>query len=107
TQIEDSSMRLELYCADWQFHPASAESVFCTVSTSASGKDQRLLEKDAQLIVRGADAYGRHLKKERQHTLGYASRPIIPVIVTNAKLCTASYDPKEISLETGQLPATS
>lgn len=103
-QVQDSTRRLELYCADWDTKPKSTESAFCVVSTSDSGKDQRLLEKDAQLLVRGTDAFGRHLKLEPKHALGEPDRLIIPAIVTNAKLFTANYDPKSVSLDTGLLP---
>lgn len=103
-QIQDSSKRLELFCGDWDIRPSSPESAFCVVSTSDSGKDQRLLEKDAQLLVRGTDAYGRHLKPEPKNALGEPDRVIVPVIVTNAKLFSANYDPNTVSLDTGQMP---
>ncbi len=103
-QINDSSKRLELSCGDWEIRPRSIESVFCVVSTSDSGKDQRLLEKDAQLLVGGTDAYGRFLKPEAQNELGKPDRVIIPVIATNAKLFKADYNPNDVSLETGQMP---
>ncbi len=45
---------------DWSFiaaigeiKPNLLESMFCVVSTSDSGKDQRMLEKDAQILIRG------------------------------------------------------
>jgi hypothetical protein len=63
-------------CKIW---PVSPSSEFCIVSTSTSGKDQRLLEKDASL-----------------------PRLLLPLIVTNAKLFTARYHPSEVSLETGE-----
>jgi hypothetical protein len=93
------------YCADWQFVPMSAESAFCVVSTTSSGKDQRLLERDAQRLVRGTDAYAGHLKAEFNRTQDHEPKvPIIPVIVTNAKLFVVEYEPMEVSLETGQFP---
>jgi hypothetical protein len=101
-QIQDSTKRLELFCGDWDIKPKSPESAFCVVSTSDSGKDQRLLEKDAQLLVRGTDAFGRYLKPEKKHALGDPDRVIVPVIVTNAKLFSANYDPNDVSLDTGQ-----
>lgn len=104
-QIQDSTKRMELFCSDWPLSPKSAESAFCVVSTTASGKDQRLLERDAQLLVRATDAYakryeaGLRVKNNPEH-----DRLIVPVIVTNARLLLAEYDPKAVSLETGQLP---
>jgi hypothetical protein len=103
SQIQDSSKRWELFCGDWDINPESPESAFCVVATSDSGKDQRLLEKDAQLLVRGTDAFGRHLKAERTKPLEEPDRVVVPVIVTNAKLFKANYDPNDVSLDTGQL----
>jgi hypothetical protein len=99
-----STKRSELFCGDWDIKPKSPESSFCVVSTSDSGKDQRLLEKDAQLLIRGTDAFGRYLKPEQKAELGELDQLIVPVIVTNAKLFTANYDPNSVSLDTGQLP---
>lgn len=107
TQIYDQSMRLEMYCSDWEIKPNSLESMFCVVSTSDSGKDQRMLEKDAQLLIRGADAFARHFKQElKPKPAEEPDRVVVPLIVTNAKLFEAKYQPGNVSLETGQLPAT-
>lgn len=105
TQIQDSTKRMELFCSDWAFMPKSAESAFCVVSTSASGKDQRLLERDAQRLVRGTDAYAQRFKRDfKVKQIPELDSPILPVIVTNAKLFVAEYEPGDVSLETGQLP---
>lgn len=105
TQIQDVTKRMELFCSDWLFMPKSAESAFCVVSTSESGRDQRMLERDVQRLVRGTDAYAQR-RKWGFHVTGVseADRPILPVLVTNAKLFLAEYDPANVSLETGQLP---
>lgn len=103
THIQDSTKRLELFCSDWQLKPKSAESAFCVVSTSDSGKDQRMLERDAQRIVRGTDAYAQRYKREPKEVSQFDTL-IVPVIVTNAKLFVAQYDPGDVSLETGQFP---
>lgn len=104
TQIKDSTKRMELCCGDWLLMPKSAESKFCVVSTSNSGKDQRLLERDAQLLVRGTDAYARHYKKSFniEHD-PETDRPILPVLVTNAEIFLGGYNPSEVSLDSGQL----
>lgn len=104
TQVRDTTKRMELYCSGWNFSPKSAESAFCVVSTSSTGKDQRMLERDAQLLIRGTDAYARHFKREfiRKEDPEF-DRFIIPVLVTNAKLFIAEYDPGDVSLDTGQL----
>jgi len=105
-QIQDSTKRLELFCGDWDIKPKSRESQFCVVSTSDSGRDQRMLEKDARLLVQGAEAFGRYVKQKRQPTGEEPDRVILPVIVTNAKLFQATYKASDVSLETGQLPVT-
>ena len=102
-QIPDVTKRLELFCSEWQIKPKSQESAFCVVSTSDSGKDQRMLEKDAQLLIRATDAFGRYVKEERKPQLEW-DQVIVPLIVTNAKLFVAKYNPSDVSLETGQLP---
>lgn len=108
TQIQDSTKRIELFCSDWMLIPKSTESKFCVVSTSASGKDQRLLERDARLLIRGTEEYGRWLKADfKVKHVPEIDRPIIPLIVTNAELLVADFDTADVSLETGQLPAPS
>jgi hypothetical protein len=84
--------------ATWKIWPVSPTSEFCIVSTSTSGKDQRLLERDASLLVRATDALAQqHFKLEKG-----ASRLLLPLIVTNSKLFTARYHPSDVSLETGE-----
>ena len=92
-----------LFCETWGLWPKSPCSEFCIVSTSKSGKDQRLLERDASLVVGATDAFAQDV---REHLgLGQAlSLPylFLPVIVTNAKIFTARYNPLEVSLDTGE-----
>jgi len=88
--------------------PQSVESSFCVVSTSQTGKDQRLLERDAQHVIRGTDAFAQHHKRRvGRRAEGEPDRPYVPVLVTNAPLFVARYDPGSISLETGQLTSPS
>jgi hypothetical protein len=66
-----------------------------------------MLEKDAQILIRGADAFGRKVKRDlKPKSEEQPDRVVVPVIVTNAKLFEAKYDPCDVSLETGQLPST-
>jgi hypothetical protein len=105
TQILDSTKRLELYCSDWRLRPKSAESMFCVVSTSESGKDQRMLERDAHLIVRGTDAYARYyIRHFKTKQVPIPDTLIVSLIVTNAKIFVATYNPANLDLETGQFP---
>lgn len=108
-QIMDSTRRIEIFCEEWALHPRSTSSEFCVVSTSDSGRDQRLLERDAGLLVRATDAFA-HTYRERFRP--DRDRPpssaclIVPVIATNAPLYTARYRPAEVSLETGEFVQT-
>jgi hypothetical protein len=107
-QVQDVTRRMELLCSDWRFVPKSAESSFCVVSTSESGKDQRMLERDVQRLVRGTDAYAQRCKWGfKVGGIPGPDGPILPVLVTNAKLFVAEYDPANVCLETGQLPRPS
>lgn len=102
-QIQDSTKRMELFCNDCHVMPDSVESMFCVVSTSESGKNQRLLEKDAQLLVRGTDAYALRYRQEfKVRTQPEPNRYIVPVLVTNAPIFVAQYKPSDVSLDTGQ-----
>jgi len=105
TQIQDSTKRMELYCRDWRLRPKSAESMFCVVSTSESGKDQRMLERDAHLIVRGTDAYARYyIRNYEKKQVPEPDTVIVSLIVTNAKIFVAKYNPANLDLETGEFP---
>lgn len=110
TQIQDSTRRMELYCSDRQLMPKSPESAFCVVSTSDSGKDQRMLERDAQLLMRATDAYALRFKRDLRPQFPEPDFLFLPLLVTNAKLFVADYDPADVSLDTGQfampLPVT-
>jgi len=102
-QIQDSTKRMELFCSDCYLAPGSSESMFCIVSTSDSGKDQRLLERDAQRVVRATDAFAfRYRRQFKVKAQPEPNRYIVPAIVTNAQLFVAQYNPADISLETGQ-----
>jgi hypothetical protein len=99
---QDPSRRIELFCSDWQLVPKSAESAFCVVSTSGSGKDQRMLERDAQQLIKGTDACAQRYRRDRNVNVNWAQTLMIPVLVTNAKLFVAQYDPSSVSLDTGE-----
>jgi len=105
TQIQDSTKRMELFCGEIEVSPKSPEATFCVVSTS-QGKDQRMLERDAQRLIRGTDMYARWFKKNFKETNPEINRVFLPVIVTNAKMRIAEYDPADVSLESGQVTVT-
>lgn len=104
-QLRDSTGRLELFCEEWALLPPSTGSEFCVVSTSDSGRDQGLLERDAGLVVRATDAFAHEFPERfRPDVDGSRSttRLFVPMIVTNAPIYTARYRPSEVSLETGE-----
>ncbi len=102
SQIQDSTRRLEVFAGEWGLSPESEESMFCVVSTSTSGRDQRLLERDAQKVVGGTDAYANSRRAGSGGGGAVADCPFVPVIVTNAPLFSATYEPGQVSLETGE-----
>jgi len=104
-QMFDSTRRREIFCEEWALKPPSTYSEFCVVSTSESGRDQRLLERDAGFVVRATDAFAHDLRErfqpDRDAALSTACL-FLPVIVTNAPIYTARYTPTEVSLESGE-----
>jgi len=73
------------------------------VSTGNSGKDQRLLERDVGRLILGTDAYAQRVRRSiplsREKELGW---PFVPVLVTNAPLYVARYEPTDIALDSGE-----
>lgn len=103
-QIQDSSRRLELFCGDWIVRPASFESKFCIVSTGPRGGDQRLIEPDAQRLLRATDVYAELMRSKFQPgPLDELDKPLLPMIVTTARMFVAHYDTKQIPLASGRL----
>jgi hypothetical protein len=92
--IRDATRRIEVFCETWVLWPRSNASEFCVVSTSDSRKDQRLLERDAGLLIRAADAFAYGFKYQTIE-MPPASL-IIPVIVTNAPVYTTRYNPHAV-----------
>ncbi len=106
-QIQDSTHRLQSYNVVRDIAPASPEAEFCVVATEKAGKNLRLLEKDCRLLLAGNDAYAKkrrgQLDPEARKSDGYGMFLVhVPVLVTNAPLFVASYNPRQLSLETGR-----
>ncbi len=94
-----------LYCEDWDLWPRSFESQFCIMATSASGNKQRLLERDARLVVLATDAFARHQEQRfqsRQEKPLLSDRIYISIIVTNAPINAVRYKPTDVSLNSGR-----
>ena len=82
--------------------PQSPSSEFCVVSTASS--NERLLERNASLLIRGTVSLAQDVQEhvKLNSKLGEKlPRAYLPIIVTNAKLFTARYEPTEISLDGG------
>jgi hypothetical protein len=94
-----------VYCETWAVSPSSKVAEFCIVSTSESGRDQRMLEADARGVVQGSNAFAEDVA-DQGGAIGGGVVPkdsfIVPVIVTNGPIYTARYKPTEISLESGE-----
>lgn len=104
--IRDSTRRLEIFAGTHALHPKSVQSEFCIVSTSDSGRDQRLLERDASVLIRATEAFAREFRDRFQSGTERSSPYLfLPVVVTNAALYTSRYRPTEVSLETGEFAA--
>jgi len=106
-QMQDSTRRAEIFCENWALYPRSTAAEFCVVSTSESGRDQRLLERDAGLLIGATEAFAQDFR-ERFFPKLQLSAPclFLPVIVTNAPIYTARYRPDEVSLESGEFQDT-
>jgi hypothetical protein len=65
-------------CETWKLRPKSPSCEFCIVSTSTSGKDQRLLERDASLLIRATDAFGRDPRERSKPAEKRSVGPFLP-----------------------------
>ena len=86
-------------CQTVLMDPGSPVSEFCVVSTNSR---ERMLERDAAMLVNATDEFVRD-KQERPKLGLVAPYVVVPVLVTNAKLYKARYDPEEVSLLTGEM----
>jgi hypothetical protein len=75
----------------------SPESRYC-VTQGDGGKESRLIEKELQPLIQGAERYLidriREFRREK-------NTPCIPVLCTTAKLYVVRYDPRALSLADG------
>jgi hypothetical protein len=98
---------VNVVCETLALWPRSPSCEFCIVSTSSSGKDQRLLERDASILIGATDVFAEDVQENIRVSQNLRTPfPVLPVIVTNAKLYTARYDPTQVSLETGEFEET-
>ncbi len=74
--------------------PESYQAEFCVLR-----KEKGLLERDAKLLLRATLAYA----NLTTNSPGLAYRPLLPMLVTNAKLFVMHYPAGAVSLESGTL----
>jgi hypothetical protein len=102
-QFFREQVRVNLHYETWNIQPKSCSSEFCVVGSRKSGKDQgRLLEKDASVLVLATDAFAKDTREHFKLPDEELPRVVLPVIVTNAEIYTARYEPTKVSLETGE-----
>lgn len=101
-EIPAAPAALDLFSTEWSFKPKSQKAAFCVVGGNTSG-NKRLLEDDAQLLVRATDAFARHhLKRFPRRAEGQSPIPYIPILATTAELFIAEYEYADITMEAGQ-----
>ena len=98
-QIQDSTRRGAVAWGSASALPLSYEATFCVAKSSSSN---RLLENDAQPLVRATEAYAmnryRQFKPQGSEPTSVAC---VPVLVTNAPIFVARYRPADVSLDSG------
>lgn len=100
-RFQDSTRRPAVMHGVSQTAPVSQESVYCIAIGKTSGEG-RLIEREAQPLVRGAEEYARdRCRQFRPDDCQPQSLLCIPVLLTTARLFVAEYDPLSISLEDG------
>ena len=85
---------------DIQVYPASPEADFCVIRGQGE-RDKPLLERLGAGLAQAADGLASHLLQLREQV--GSTDIVVPAIVTNATLMLASFSPKDVSLESGEV----
>ena len=85
---------------DVQVYPACPESEFCAIRGQGEGHTP-LLERLAASVVESSDGLAADFLELTAESAAY--HLIVPVIVTNASLLTAAFDPRDVDLGNGEL----
>ena len=89
--------------ADVDVSPLSLESQFCVVVGEGADKRRSMLERTAHDLVMAADAIcDEEIDLTEDDGMG-SEFVYIPVLVTTAKLMTCRFDPKAVSLDSGEI----
>ena len=104
-EAEDEGSATDMYW--WHnadFLPASPEARFCVMKD----QDERnpMLERIADGLLPAVEAVGLEYLSLNSRAKGRGKRQLfLPVIVTNAALWTAEFDPSNVSMKSGELKA--
>jgi hypothetical protein len=100
--IQDSSPRLVLEVGVWKLLPYGVDAAFCVTSDSSKASE-RLLEKEAQKLIRATDAFASALRQGKTKAGSVLVECLfVPIIVTNANLYVVPFDPlRDVSLAKG------
>lgn len=93
-RFQDGSPRISYIQAD--ILPPCPSAEFCIVRTNTR---ERMLERDAALLVKSCDAL---VRDPHEAKLNETLRLVIPVLITNADLFSARYNPMDVSLHSGE-----
>lgn len=89
-----------------QLYTESIEAEFCAVRGRGEG-DRSMLERMSQPLLDSVEDFARQEMEiaDRSALRGKFFRGYVPVIMTNARLVACRYDPENVDLSTGKLPA--
>jgi hypothetical protein len=95
-RINDSTQRLAVSAADVWIPPESYEAKFAVVASDSKSSNSRLIEADIQMLLKGTIEYAIRSRSIR----GLArTGPIVPILVTTAKLYVNEFDTSKVSIE--------
>lgn len=85
----------------WDLSAQSDEAMYCVSSRDAK---RRLLEDDAGLVARAAEAFARQIADTESAAEGWNKHvPVVGVVVTTARLFVAEYPPSAVGLKDGRI----
>ena len=91
----------DLGWSDFYFDPASPEAAYCLVHSQ--DEKNPLLERITDGLLPSVESIG-HKDLSLKPEIDYEPRLFVPLIVTNAALYTAEFDPEEVDMTSGRLP---
>ena len=101
TQIKGPGRLRSLRWCDIYFNPPSPESAYCLVHSQ--DEKNPLLERITDGLLPSVESIG-HKDFSLKPKIHHEPRLFVPLIVTNAALYTAEFDPEEVDMTSGRLP---